>query len=117
MKRLQWPAWQKLRELLRETSPSTEEMTFRLKSIERDVILPVKAAFIGILLYYFFSSRWFVNLALPQTVAQLVVERFFVVYLPFTLLGALILIFANHLSMRLVQRAIFIGSMIDAMFV
>ena len=78
MRLFHWPIVQRLRELLRETAPSPTEMAGRLQSVERNVILPVKAAFLLILLNYFFSSRWFVDLALPQSVAQIVVERFFI---------------------------------------
>ena len=117
MKSLRWPTLEKLRDLLHETAPSRSEMAARLRSVERDVILPVKAVFIGILLYYFFSSRWFVDLALPQTVAQIVVERFFLFYLAFTAGVAFVLIFSKRLPMLLVQRAIFLASFIDALFV
>ena len=44
MRLFHWPIVQRLRELLRETAPSPTEMAGRLQSVERNVILPVKAA-------------------------------------------------------------------------
>src|SRR5438876_12398677 len=72
---------QKLRELLRDTAPAPEQMATRLRSVEKDVILPVKVVFIAILLYHFYFSRWFENMAIPRTIAHQVVERCFLMYL------------------------------------
>ena len=116
MRLFHWPIVQRLRELLRETAPSPTEMAGRLQSVERNVILPVKAAFLLILLNYFFSSRWFVDLALPQSVAQIVVERFFIIYLIFTLAAAFILMLSRWLKLLLVQWVIFVASFVDSLF-
>ena len=40
MNPLRWPWLEKLRELLAETAPPAEQMSQRLRSVERDVILP-----------------------------------------------------------------------------
>src|SRR5205085_11387446 len=61
---------QKLRELLRDTAPTPEQMAARLRSVEKDVVLPVKMAYMAILLYFFYFSRWFEEMAVPSPVAQ-----------------------------------------------
>ena len=59
MKRLRWQTIQKLRELAEETSPPPEQMALRLRMMERNVILPVKAVFVLILIYNLYFSSWF----------------------------------------------------------
>ena len=85
MKLFSWESIRQLRELLRETTPPADQMALRLQTVERDVILPVKACFILILVYNLFFSPWFDNVALPQTDAQRAVQRFFPVYLALNL--------------------------------
>ncbi len=81
MKSKRWPTFQELRALLTETAPPTEQMALRLKLMERDVILPVKAVFVLIITYYLYFSSWFEDVTLPQTLAQQTIERFFIIYL------------------------------------
>src|SRR5436190_22112749 len=83
----------RLRELLRETSPPAEQMSRRLRVMERDVALPVKAVFVLILIYNLYFSSWFEDIALPQTVAQQTIDRFFVIHFVINLALAALLIF------------------------
>src|SRR6266545_2261070 len=66
MKLFRWENVRQLRELLRETAPPPDQMALRLQTVERDVILPVKACCILIVIYNLFVSPWFDNVALPQ---------------------------------------------------
>src|SRR5689334_20926793 len=117
MKPLRWPLWRQLKELLDETSPPPEQMSFRLKTVERDVILPVKAVFILILLHSLYFSSWFDDVALPQSVAQQMIERFFIIYLLVNLVVAGMLIFGRKLPGSMMQRIIFTSSFLDGLFV
>ncbi len=117
MKPSRWPVWGQLRELLDETSPPPEQMSFRLKTVERDVILPVKGVFVLILLYNLYFSRWFEDVALPQSVAQQLIERFFIIYLLVTVVVAGLLIFGRKLPGSMIQRVIFTSSFLDGLFV
>jgi hypothetical protein len=56
IKSTRWPVLEKLRELLQETKPPPEELAKRLRTVERDVILPVKAVFVLLLAYYLYFS-------------------------------------------------------------
>jgi signal transduction histidine kinase len=117
MKPFHWNAVRKLRDLLKETAPPPEQMALRLRLMERDVILPVKAVFVLILIYNLYFSRWFEgDVALPQSVAQQTIERFFLIYLVINLGVAGVLIFARRLGETLVQRAIFSASFLDGLF-
>jgi signal transduction histidine kinase len=117
MNRLRWQTLRKLRELLEETAPPPEQMRLRLRLMERDVILPVKGVFALILLANLYGSRWFEgDVALPQSVAQQMIERFFLIYLVINLGVAGILIFGRKLGESLVQRVIFTASFLDSLF-
>src|SRR2546430_15321566 len=95
------PNLQKLREMLRDTAPTPEQMAARLRSVEKDVVLPVKMAYMAILLYFFYFSRWFEEMAVPSPVAQQVVERFFLIYLLVNILVPVVLFRTSRLPMML----------------
>src|SRR5689334_22032064 len=111
-----WQTVRKLRELLEETRPSPQAMAARLRTVERDVVLPVKAVFIALLLYNLYFANWFEDASLPQTVAQQTIERFFLIYLVLNASVAGILIYARKMAEGLVQRIIFTSSFIDGLF-
>ena len=111
-----WQTIRKLRELLEETKPSPQQMAARLRTVERDVVLPVKAVFIALLLYNLYFANWFEDASLPQTVAQQTIERFFLIYLVINASVAGILIYARKMAEALVQRIIFTSSFIDGLF-
>jgi signal transduction histidine kinase len=104
------------RELLEETAPSPPDMALRLQSVERDIILPVKAVVIGILFYNLYFSRWFEDSSLPQSVAQALIERFFLIYLVLNVAVAFLLIASQKFPLILVQRVIFMTSFVDSLF-
>jgi signal transduction histidine kinase len=115
MRYLQW--FGRLRELLKETALSPDEMAFRLQSVERDVILPVKAVVIGVLLYNLYYTKWFEDASIPWSVAQYTVERFFLIYLALNAVVAAILIFSRRVGSVFVQRVIFTSNFVDGLFV
>ena len=51
--------FQLLRELLRPPTPDPARHFLRLKSVERDVILLIKAIYLAILVYYFYLTPWY----------------------------------------------------------
>ncbi len=116
MKPLRWPNFQNLRELLKETSPPPDQLALRLRLMERDVILPVKAVFVLILIYSFYFANWFEDVTLPQTIAQQTIKRFFLIYLVINFGVASLLIFGRKLGSVLTQRVIFSSSFMDGLF-
>src|SRR2546421_4430545 len=111
------PAFQKIRELLRETAPEPEQMLSRLLMIERDIILPIKAVVVGLMLYSgLFFPHVFVDVTTPRSVAQEVIHRFFLIYLVLNVAVAAVLLRPRGLPYLLVQRIIFSASFVDALF-
>jgi len=84
--------------------------------MERDVILPVKAVFVLILIYSFYFANWFEDVALPQTIAQQTIKRFFLIYLVINVGVGGLLIFGRTLGSVLTQRVIFSSSFMDGLF-
>src|SRR5688500_595848 len=111
-----WSSFKKFRELLRETAPPPVEMASRLKVVERDVILPVKAVLIGILLFSLYRSRWFDETGGASSIAHAVFDRFFMFYLASNIAMTLLLIFYRPLPSIFVQRLIFTSSFLDGLF-
>jgi signal transduction histidine kinase len=116
MKPSHWRGLQKLKDLLQETKPSSEEMAMRLQTVEHDVILPVKAVLVLILAYYLYFSSWFEDVPLPQSVGQQIIERFFLIYLIFNIAVATILLSSKKLLTSFVQRMIFTANFVDGLF-
>lgn len=116
MKPNRWPSFKQLRDLLTEIAPPTEQMALRLKLMERDVILPVKAVFILIITYNLYFSAWFEDVTLPQTLAQQTIERFFVIYMILNAGVAAVLIFGRRIGPTVMQRIIFSASFLDGLF-
>lgn len=114
--KFRWSSLGQLRELLRETAPAPAEMALRLKTVERDIVLPVKAVALGILLYSLYHSRWFEDMALASSIAHAIFERFFVIYLSINVAMALLLIFSRPLPSVLLQRLIFGANFVDGLF-
>jgi len=111
-----WPILQKLRELLQETKPQPEDLALRLKTVERDIILPVKAVLLLILAYYLYFSSWFEDVPLPQSVGQQIIERFFLIYLVLNVAVAIILLRSKKLLTSFVERVIFTANFVDGLF-
>ena len=112
-----WPAFQKIRELLEETAPEPGQMRSRLLTIERDIILPIKAVVVGLLLYSgLFFPHLFVDVTTPRSIAQEVIHRFFLIYLVLNVAVAMVLMMRRRLPLILVQRIIFSASFVDGLF-
>lgn len=107
----------RFRDLLHETAPSQPEMASRLQAVERDIVLPVKAVVIGVLLYNLYYTKWFEDASTPWSVAQYTVERFFLIYLALNAVVAGILIFSQQVGSVFVQRVIFTSNFVDGLFV
>ncbi|HTD86934.1 MAG TPA: ATP-binding protein [Candidatus Binatia bacterium] len=114
--KFRWSSLGNLRELLRETSPAPEEMALRLKTVERDIILPVKAVGLAILMYSLYRSRWFEDMTLTSSIVHAMFERFFIIYLCFNVAMAVLLIISRDFPSLWLQRLIFASSCIDGLF-
>ena len=113
---IRWPSLREVSELVRETVPSPAQMALRLRTVERDIVLPVKAVAIGIMSYSLYHTRWFQDLMLARSVAHEMIERFFLIYLILSVIMAGLLVFGQRLPARLMQRLIFTSSFVDGLF-
>lgn len=116
MKLFRWEKLGQLRQLLRETTPPPDQLALRLQTVERDVILPVKAVFILILIFHLYFSNWFDNVNLPQTDVQKAVQQFFPVYLLLNIVVAGVLLFRRKMPTVVTQRFIFASNFTDGVF-
>lgn len=91
-------------------------MAARLRTVERDIILPVKAVAIGILLYSLYRTRWIEDAALNLSVAHAVFERFVWIYVVMSMVMAALLIFSRPIPSVWMQRLIFANSLVDGLF-
>jgi len=107
---------QRLHEILRETSPSAEQMATRLRAVEKDIILPVKGAFILILAFYLYYLPHLEEMRLPRSTALEVVERVFLGYVAANIAVSFVLFRAKRYPVLFVQRVIFSSSFLDALF-
>lgn len=114
--KFRWSSFWNLRELLRETAPAREEMALRLKTVERDIVLPVKAVAIAILMYSLYRSRWFVDQSLTSGIVHAMFERFFIFYLCINVIMAVLLIVSRDFPSLWLQRLIFASSFVDGLF-
>jgi signal transduction histidine kinase len=114
--RFPWSSFQSLVEAMRPVTPDPAHQLFRLKAVERDIILPIKFLFIGILFFDFFISDWNSELRTARDLAQLIVERFLVVYIALNVGAGAFLVSKRRLPLAAAQRVVFVISFIDGVF-
>ena len=114
--RLPRRTFEQLRELLRPLPPDPADELFRLRSVERDVILPIKVLYLGVLSYYFYFTAWSSDQATAMQIAQTLTVKFFGIYLLLNLAVATYLLKAKRLSLVWGRRLIFVMSVLDSLF-
>jgi signal transduction histidine kinase len=105
-----------LRELLRPPPIDPARQLFRLKSVERDIILPIKALYLIILIYYFYLTPWYGESLTALQIAEAITQTFFAIYLAVNAAVALFLLRSRRLSLVWGQRVVFVMSVVDAFF-
>ena len=108
--------FQLLRDLLRPPAPDPARHLFRLKSVERDVVLLIKAIYLTILVYYFYLTPWYNESLTAQQITENIVEQFFGIYLVLNLVLAVFLLMSPRLSLVWGQRFVFVISVLDSLF-
>jgi signal transduction histidine kinase len=108
--------FERLRDLLRPPPPDPAQELFRLKSVERDVILPIKALYLAILAYYFYFTRWTTDAMSARQIAESLTQQAFAYYLILNIALAIFLLKSRRLSLVWGRRAVFVMSVLDALF-
>jgi signal transduction histidine kinase len=115
---MQFPTqtFQRLQDLLRPTVPDPAQQLFRLKTIERDIILPIKALYIGILIYHFYLTQWYGEMETAMQIAVTATKQFLAIYIVANIAVGAYLLGAKRLSLVWGQRFVFVMSVLDSLF-
>jgi signal transduction histidine kinase len=124
MRFFRWEALRALPDLLRLQNPDLQQHAARIRYMERNVALPVKAAVALVLGYYLFYSNWFEgasnvirdDVTLPRAIALETIRRFFLIYVVLNGGVACLLIAMDQLPLKWVQYVVFNTAWIDGIF-
>lgn len=107
----------KLLSSLELPAPEVAHRLARIRSVERNLVLPLKTFAIAIILFSFYQSPWF---GLPLGSLDITVttlNTIFAFYVAINLVVAAILLLLDHLPFALVRWSVFAISLIDGIFV
>src|SRR4051812_7403837 len=94
-----------------------ERLLRRIEVMERNITLPVKAVFIGIILNSFTRTPWFGQTSSMLDVMVETVQLFFWFYIPANILFALVLFRLRQLPLAIVQWSVVTSSLVDGLFI
>jgi signal transduction histidine kinase len=98
-------------------APDPPRLLRRIEVMERDVMLPVKAVFIGMILHSFHSTAWTgVELSMSELMVNTVQFGFWF-YILANVLFAAALVFARQLPLAVVQWTVVTSSLVDGLFI
>jgi len=103
--------------LLEIPAPDPLRLLRRIEIMERDVMLPVKAVFIGMISYSFLSTKWFGQTLSVLDVSVEMVQIIFWFYILANVLFAAILLMAERLPLALVQWTVVTSSLVDGLLI
>ena len=127
-KRLNLSQWQKFKALpalLSVRIPPPDRQYARVRLMERDIGIPVKAAIIVVLFHYFFISNYIETVIgspsqpLARPPQELIYEKvpiFFISYILINAAIATLLMGMRHFSLETIQRLVFVNCFVDAFF-
>jgi len=98
-------------------APDPPRLLRRIVMMERNIMLPVKAVFIGIILYSFDNTSW---VGITNNTLDVVVETvqfIFWFYIPANLVLAVLMLVAERMPLAVVQWTVVTSSLVDALFV
>jgi signal transduction histidine kinase len=99
-------------------APDPARLFHRIITMERNIMLPVKAVFIAMIFYSFDAANPWINLASgTHEVIVETVQFLFWFYMLGNLILAAILFAAERLPLAVVQWAVFTGGLVDGLFI
>jgi signal transduction histidine kinase len=99
-------------------APDPSRLLRRIEFMERNVMLPVKAVFIGMILYSFnYSSHWMGQTSSTLDVTVETAQNIFPFYILANFIFALILFGAERLPLAVVQWTVVTSSLVDGLWV
>src|SRR3954470_16673265 len=93
--------------LLKIPSPDTPQLVRRITIMERDIVLPIKAAGIAMLLQSFYFTPWIGIVSGTLDVAVESVQYFFWLYISVNVLVASLLLGMRWLPLALIEWGVF----------
>ncbi len=120
-----WQKFQQWTRFLRTIEPDSADARARIRYMERNVGLPVRALVIALLFYYLFFSNWFEDPKLggemaidvpPREILLDLLRRFFLIYVVANVGFASLMLGMEQLPPAWVQRVVFTMGSIDALF-
>ncbi len=111
--------WQTLKQLpqaMASEAPDPDQQEARIRAMERDIVLPVKAVIVGLLFYFLFFSHLFDTVTNTHEVALERVQRFFLVCVLINVVGSIMLLAMSQLPLKLIQVVVFTLALLDALF-
>ncbi len=102
--------------LLKIPPPDTPQLIKRITFMERDIVLPVKAACIAMLLQSFYQSPWIGIVSGNLDVAVESTQYFFWLYILVNALVAALLLGMRWVPLALIEWAVFVISLVDGIF-
>jgi len=102
--------------LLKIPSPDTPQLIRRITIMERDIVLPIKAAGIAMLLQSFYFTPWIGIVSGTLDVAVESVQTFFWVYISVNVLVAALLLGMRWVPLGLIEWSVFAMSLVDGIF-
>jgi signal transduction histidine kinase len=103
-------------ELLKIPAPEAPQLIDRITTMERDIVLPLKAAGIAMLLHSFYFTPWFVKVLGILEIAVETTQYFLWIYIALNVVVAALLLTMRRLPLPLVSWAVFATSLVDGIF-
>src|ERR1051325_134586 len=113
---LRTAAWLRLPDWLRSHAPDFGHQAMRVRSVERNIVLPIKGAVIILLGWYLFFSNWFDDVYTFREAVLLTVRLFFLIYMVVNLATAIILMGMDELPFKLIREVALAEAVVDILF-
>jgi signal transduction histidine kinase len=104
-------------ELVRIPPPDTPKLLQRVALMERDIVLPLKAAGIAMLLYSFYRSQpWMTNVLSELEIAIESTQYFLWIYIAINAVVAALLLNIRRVPLAVIEWAVFVVTLVDGVF-
>lgn len=98
-------------------APDPARLLRRIAVMERSIMLPVKAVFIGMILYSFDATPWFGLASSTLDVTVETVQYIFWFYILASIISGAILMFLEKLPLAVIQWTVVTSSLVDGLFI
>jgi signal transduction histidine kinase len=96
--------------------PEAPQLIQRIQIMERDLVLPLKAAGIGMLIHSFYFTPWIGKVLGELDIAVESTQYFFGIYIAINVVVAWLLLTMRRLPLPLIQWTVFVSCLVDGIF-